>query len=111
MRAALGRENHFFVNNTCVSSTTSPLGLDGTIKGFKCAIDFADPDNAKRVAHAAGNAWYTTGAKWELQCGNDRFSISDFQKQNRSLNASVSNVAALSADTLKELVERKMSLL
>ena len=107
-----GGEMHFFVNNTCVTNSSEPLGLDGTSKGFKCRIDWQDGDNLKRVAYAASNTYFMSGP-WSLYCGNATsdshlFTLAEMQEHGRSLGTSVRAVADLSVEALAKMVTAKL---
>ena len=108
-----GGENHFFENNTCVTNTSWPLGLDGTAKGFKCRIDWTDKDNEMRVARTEQNTYYMTGT-WSLSCGNATsdqhvFSLAEMQAHGRCIGTVTNDLASLSPSSLEAMVSAKLA--
>ena len=103
-----GGESHYFVDNTCITNSSQPIGLDGTIKGFQCKILWNDPENLKRVAHTERNVYFMNG-QWSLSCGNatsntHTFTLPEMQAHGRCLETSVKNVAGLTAKALAAMV-------
>jgi len=60
---AWGGLNNLYYNNTCYQNNTyAPLGLDGTVRGSKCVVDYDDQDNVKYLANTTRNSYFTSEA-------------------------------------------------
>lgn len=108
-----GGENHLFADNTClVAPGNPPIGLDGSMRGFDCKIDWDDPEtNLKFVGKTANNSYYMDkNQEWGFGCGNGTapyhwFSMAEAQQHGWELGSSVHDSKLLSADQLIEVAK------
>lgn len=110
-----GGPNHIFEGNTCiVGYRQRPLGLDGTIKGDFCIIDWDDPGNTENVAWSFNNTYFLDDTTaWWFSCGNGtalshRFTLAEMQLNGREVDSSLRNVASLSMDAIIALARQTL---
>ena len=82
-----------------------PIGLDGTVLGFHCKVDWSDPSNMQYLANTSANTYYTKGGEWQWQCGDGsgaahNFTLAEMQANGWELGSSVSDIAVLDAHSI-----------
>lgn len=111
-----GGPNHVFQNNTCVvSANNSTLGLDGTVLGANCSINFANMTEMMNVAQTSDNSYYTSDGLWILECGNGtvwnhNFTLSEMQQNGKCLNSTVDLASKLSLNSLLTMARHALGM-
>lgn len=113
-----GGPNHVFENNTCVvgvDSYAAPLGLDGTVLGAVCEVDFSNPKEMENLGQTSRNAYFTVDGSWSFECGNGtapdhNFTLAEMQRHGRCLNSTVNRQDALPLTALLAMARRALGM-
>eukprot|EP00536_Pseudo-nitzschia_multiseries_P009505 jgi/Psemu1/23367/gm1.23367_g len=111
-----GGKNHHFESNTCiVSPGDPPIGLDGSMKGFTCKIDWDDPlNNLQFLGNTAGNVYYMDKSdEWGFGCGNRSspnhfFSLKEMQSHGWELGSVIKDRDELRSDEIITLAKNML---
>jgi len=99
------------MNNTCYQNgTAAPLGLDGTISGSKCVVDFSDDNNVQYVGNTTHNVYYTNGANDVLFPCHDNedadddheFTLAEMQGAGFEIDTKVKDLVDITPDDIIE---------
>jgi len=109
-----GGKNHHFENNTCVVAPgNEPIGLDGSIEGSACKIDWNDVDNLEFVGRTADNVYYIDN-EWKFECGNGTasshyFTMKEMQKNGWETGSVVKDSKNLRVDSIIDQAKTLLS--
>ena len=113
-----GGKNHLFASNTCIVAPGNPsIGLDGSMKGFECKIDWNDPhnNNLEFVGQTASNVYYMDeAAEWGFGCGNDTspnhfFTMKEMQTHGWEIGSVVKDRNELNSDAIITLAKKMLA--
>ena len=113
-----GGKNHRFAENTClIDKGDPPIGLDGSMKGFQCKIDWEDTENnLEFVGMTASNSYYLDrNDQWGFGCGNGTspdhlFALEEMQEHGWELGSTVRDSKLLTADTIIGLAKKLLAM-
>jgi len=109
-----GGENHLFKDNTClVAPGNPPIGLDGSMRGFACKIDWNN--GVEFVGKTTNNTYYLDqNDEWGFGCGNETapnhwFSMEELQQHGWELGSTIRDSKVLTADGIINLAKKLFS--
>ena len=126
-----GGENHHFTNNTCVVvSGDEPIGLDGSLEGMHCLIDWSDyENNLKYVGRTSNNTYYIdiigdnekkdNNDEWGFYCGGRNnngtstsshfFTMKEMQQHGWETGSEVLDSKHLTIDTIIDQAKKLLN--